>query len=108
MSSYDAFQKHEEQAATAIMADTWGYPKPSIKYPVSLLLCKTEDGLETCIKSIIPGDLGNPFFWDDFSDWMGKRNLENGEVYRWCGTYMKYKNGNYRFMGRLTHMILNF
>jgi hypothetical protein len=101
MSWDEAFRPAEEKYATFVEAETWGYPKPHIKYNVSFLIAQTEYGETVTIRAEHPDDCGNPFFYEDLTDWLCNMKLEEGQIYSWKGYYWKYKNGNYRFTGKL-------
>jgi len=100
----DAMQSWEAHYAAQVLADTWGYPQPQVRYPVKVLLCHGEHGDHTPIRTDFPDDCGNPFFWDDFSFFLCDLPTKTGEIYWWEGYYLKYKNGNFRFTGKLTHV----
>jgi hypothetical protein len=103
MSFQEAFAAHEGLQRAFVMADTWGYPKPQIKYPVDMIICHTTYGAVEVFKYIseLDDDLGNPFFHEDLGDFLGDIKTEEENLYRWTGYYLKYKNGGYRFTGKL-------
>lgn len=104
----DAFAPVYAYNQAMIFANTWGYPRPRIKYSVRFLIVRDELGITTtAIRSEFPDDCGNPFFWDDFQDWSLDLELENGGVYIFDGYYMKYKNGGFRFTGKLRKITIN-
>lgn len=99
----EAMQSWENHYKAQVMADTWGYPQPHVRYPVKMLFAYGELGDLVIVRIEHPGDCGNPFFYDDLDDWLGDLKIQKGQIYEWEGYYLKYKNGNFRFTGKLTH-----
>jgi len=102
MSSLEsAFEYYEQLYKTIIQADTWGYPRPNIKYRFRATIASCEDGLNTIVRSITESDCNNPIFWEDVTNiLLGKIPDSTGDIYIFDGYYLKYKNGNCRFSGK--------
>lgn len=94
------------------LAETWGVPKVGEKYPLSLLLYRTDDGECGLLKSDeLSDDLANPFFWYDFGEYLlgefsdlADQKEYEGTVWAWSGYYVRYKNGKCRFSGKYRQM----
>lgn len=99
-----AFEAHEQLYRMHVWANTWGMPEANVKYPVEFLLAHTEGGETLAIQYTVPEECGNPFFWGDFTDWLDyvSDHTKEGKLYWWKGYYIKHKNGNFRFTGKLT------
>lgn len=112
-----AFAPAEARYKDAVMAHTWGHlaPKAKTTYPGYIIATYTEYGCIEAIKNDFVGLESSPWFFDDLNDFLGhltdeKRDadfnklpptIEQGSVVRFDGTYRKFKNGNYRFHGKL-------
>lgn len=98
-----AFLHHEVQHAAAVLAETWGYPKPHTKYPFKMLIAHTEQRVTLSIRDNTGRDLSNPFFWEDVAKVLFQQyEWEEGHLYWFDGYYWVYKNGNCRFSGTIT------
>lgn len=101
MSLEEQFRPVEEHNRMVVMAGTWGHPEFNVKYPVKLLIANCESDLLTTVRSDIPEECENWFFWEDVSDVLLARVPdEQGQLYLWEGTYKKLKNGRAIFQGR--------
>lgn len=88
-----------------ITAQTFGHlaPKPKTDYKGWILFTLTAFG-DTCLIDFEFGDLdASPWFNIDcveyVADYTDKLKQDFG-VFRWEGTYKKYKNGNCKFKGK--------
>jgi hypothetical protein len=88
-----------------VMHATWGHlaPEERRKYPGTILFTQGEYGDCTVIRSNFPDLPGSPWFHQHESDFCfdNKRKLESGVIYKFEGTYMMFKNGNYHFSGKV-------
>jgi len=92
-------QKGEQVYKDQILADTWGYPKPKVDYPIKLILAWGE-GEYLDFGRDLPNDCYNPFFWEDIDNWLfdmyDEKRMVSGCVYIIKATYEKFKNGKFR------------
>lgn len=108
----EALAEWEGHYKAQIMADTWGYPEPNVKYPGWILWTHGIDGDIVVINR--SEDLAcDPFSYGDMMDWLGEKaypsgpgwhkkwKTKEGHIYRFDGYYIKHKNGNYRFTGKV-------
>lgn len=87
---------------TAIVArQTWGHlaPQPGTVHALTLLFCCGEYGhiVPIRVESITLDD--SPWFYDDMQTFIETNAKEAGRIYKFDGTYRKYKNGNCKFTG---------
>lgn len=94
-----------------MQAQTFGHlaPKPQTEYKGFILFTLTAFG-DTCIIGFIfEGLEASPWFNTDILDYIGNytddlpENKDYG-VYRFEGTYKKFKNGNHKFKGKVTEI----
>lgn len=93
-----------------VEADTWGHlaPEPGRVYAGTMILahgCYGRDGLMP-VRVEFEELPSSPWFYDDLCDWLCDQDTERGEVYRFAGTYRKFRNGRHRFTGRLRRVEL--
>ena len=109
----EACAEHEARYKAAVVASTWGHlaPKPRHKYKGHIVFAKGVYPGENngVVIDWTFGDLiGGPWFYDDVHDFVSKivEKKPDGAIYRFDGTYMKCKNGAFRFSGKvLRHRI---
>lgn len=105
MSLAEVFAPAEAVYRAQVMADTWGHlaPKPQHKYQGTVLFSRSEYGNELGLIRVTFPDLDDsPWFFQALNEHffqLAKDKLQSGEVAEWSGTYMAFKNGNYRFSG---------
>lgn len=113
MSLADVFVETEALHKARVIGSTWGHlaPKPRNTYSGEILFAHAEYGDITVIRSTIDVD-DSPWFFEDIHDFIAGRRKDNesyvrrtkiqpGAVYRFTGTYTKFKNGNFRFSGKI-------
>jgi len=105
-----------------IRRETWGHlaPKPNKKYKLEIVIACSEYSSGEVVVVKTEGDVpDSPWFFEDMNIWMRDISKEHydkeegvfispkikeGTVHRFIGTYVKYKNGNYKFLGQLTEI----
>ncbi len=103
MSLADAFAKTDAIYAAQVRYQAFGHLAPvrGVRYPGTMIFCQSEYGDIVCIRADF-GDLpDSPWFYEDMQEYIGKKALEAGAIYRFSGYYLKYKNGGYRFSGKV-------
>jgi hypothetical protein len=105
----DAFAVSDAFYAAQVQADTWGHLAPKARaYPGVLTFARSEynSGERVLLSARFEGLDDSPWLYDDLMDWLEDRDdLEEGAVYRWTGTYRKFKNGGCRFSGKTTTLV---
>lgn len=108
MNGYEEImQEYEHHAYNLVTAATFGHLAPKAReiYHGTMLFTFTEWGNMELISSDFKGLKSNPWSFEDMNDYVGqqydKGKLVEGNVYRFNGYYQKFKNGNYRFVGKL-------
>ena len=104
MSLADAFAPYESRWRAEVLAATFGhlYPKPGINYKGEILFAWTAYGHEhVIVNAKFEGLDGSPELMEDMLDFISENTPEEGIVYRWRGTYRKFKNGRCRFSGKI-------
>jgi hypothetical protein len=108
MSLASAFAPAEAHYKAQVYAETFGHlaPTPRQTYEGWMVLTWAGYGGDLIVISAEWKDLDDsPWLFDDMQDYLGKLTENNrakrGEVYKFVGTYTKFKNGNYRFSGKL-------
>lgn len=92
-----------EGRTARVKEETWGHlrPTPKTRYQGYVIFTLTVYGEYTVIDYNFDGLEDSPWYCDDVNDWISKRKTEYGEIYRFDGTYEKFKNDNYRFSGKV-------
>lgn len=90
-------------------AATFGHlaPKPHIKYEGTILFTHTAWGDIVLIESIFKGLDMSPWLCEDCRDFASDycSIWSDYGVYRFKGTYKKFKNGNFHFSGKTKKLI---
>jgi hypothetical protein len=96
----EAFAAHEDLYKAQVMAETWGYPQPNVKYPGWIIWTHGIHGdiIVINLADSLPGD---PFFYEDLMEFICDWETEEGHIYRFDGYYIKHKKGSYRFTGKV-------
>jgi hypothetical protein len=114
----DAFAPVERKYANQVLAETWGHlaPKAKTTYPGYIVLTHACCGDIVLIDYDFVGLDSSPWLYDDLNDFAAHlsmesydrdvheripRTIERGQVFRFDGTYRKFKNGDYRLCGKL-------
>lgn len=109
MSMADAFAPAENSFRNWVAVNTWGHLAPEARkvyrgYIVFALGCY---GDQVVLQSEFENLPGSPWYFDDESEWVNEfidRHTKVGGdchgIWRFDGTYTKFKNGNYRFSGK--------
>ena len=106
MSMESAFAPYEAQHKAEVMAATFGHvaPQPGVKYEGEILFAYGEFGDIVTIKSNFANLSDSPWFFDDLSDFICEKSKTEGTIYRFSGTYTKFKNGKCRFSGKVVEV----
>jgi hypothetical protein len=108
MSLEEAFAPIEQVNRAIVINNTWGHlaPIPQQKYNGSILFCYGEYGDVTPIKTDFKNLPNSPWFFEDMNEFISDKcnELSYGNVYKFIGTYIKFKNGNYRFSGKINQL----
>lgn len=101
MSLADAFAPAEAAHRTRVISATWGHlaPTPRKVYAGHIIFTEGEYGHLIIIRSDFPELENSPWQFEDFHDWLGKQSTEPGTIYRFDGTYTRFKSGGYRLSG---------
>lgn len=88
-----------------VMRDTWGHtaPEPRRVYTGVMLYAVSAfggDG-ECLVDARFDGLAGGPWLYMDMHSFWATHAPTEAGVYRWTGTYVKFKNDNYRFSGKI-------
>jgi len=104
MSLASALAPIEAHNRNIVMAATFGHlaPKRGTTYPGSILFTQTEYGQLVPIRSKFEGLPDSPWFFEHLHDFVGEKATEAGQVYRFEGDYVTFKNGSHRFRGKIT------
>lgn len=97
----DAFAPIMAHNRAIVEAQTWGHLAPACgrAYAGSIVFAVGEYGDTIPVKVVFPDLPDSPWFFDDMSGFI--QETEAVGVYRFNGTYTKYKNGSYRFRGKV-------
>jgi hypothetical protein len=107
----DALLEPEVRYQDQVLSQTWGhlYPKDNNKHDGFILFCHACNGDITPIDYDFKDIDSSPWFYQDLNNFLydkvvknGKTLLEQGHVYKFVGTYTKFKNQNCRFSGQVT------
>jgi len=106
----DAFAEHEARYRAAVMEATWGHlaPEPRRVYTGYILFAYGAYGGIVPIQCEFDGLNNSPWFFDDLIEYIDQyveQRGVKGSVYRFDGTYVKFKNGGCRFSGKVTQLI---
>lgn len=118
MSLADAFAPVEAGYRNQVMTETFGHlaPHPRQKYSGEILFTHGEYGDIIVIRNEIEIE-DSPWFFEDIQEFVAGRMVQGvgayvkrtliktGAVYRFTGYYMKFRNGAYRFSGKVTKVI---
>lgn len=96
----DAFLPIEAENREIMQFDTFGhlYPEPRKIYTGRILFTIGAYGDIVPINSSF--NIDSPWFFRDMINLIEHKAKKQGVVYRFTGTYMKFKNGNHRFSGK--------
>jgi len=105
----EVFAPIEAHNRNVVMSQTWGhlYPEPRKKYYGFIIFTFTEWREITPIKNEFKDLPDSPWFLQDQSDFIGDYNGIDGEVYKFEGYYQKFKNQNFRFIGKIKKVKIN-
>ena len=104
----EAFAAHEAKDRAAILADTWGHlgPKPRTDYHGWMVWAHSAYGGDILlVDAALDGLPDSPWLHEDMVEYIGEHMGEPGNVYRWEGTYTKFKNGQCRFSGQVSRVV---
>lgn len=103
MSLASVFEPIEAVNRAIVMANTWGHlaPEPNRKHEITIVFCHGEYRDVTPIKVESLTVCDSPWFFEDMNDFIYENRAEPGNVYKFRGWYKKFKNGNYRFSGKI-------
>lgn len=92
-----------------VLADTWGHlaPQAGHAYTGSIVFALGSWG------DIVPVSMdfvdldSSPWFFDDLTAFIEQESgaRPDGAVYRWTGTYRRFKNGRCRFIGKTSTVV---
>ena len=103
----DAFQESKQET---VMKNTWGHLAPikTKKYYGFIIFTLGEYRNYCCIKSDFKNLNSSPWYYDDLNNFMYKQSLKKptGYVYKFIGYYIKFKNDNFRFTGKIKRIKL--
>lgn len=87
----------------AVMRETWDhlFPKRGVRYPCMILFSWCESHEVAIIKSDFGKLPGSPVQYMDTNEFIGKAAKVQGQVYRFTGDYVTYKNGKFCFSGKI-------
>lgn len=106
MSLGSAMAEWQAYEAAKIQAATFGHlaPRPRTTYPGEILFTFGEYGDLTLIRVSFDNLPDSPWLMEDMLDFIGdksvKHKIKEGNVYKFTGTYTKFKNGKCRFSGK--------
>ncbi len=103
MTLADAFATHEAIEHARVLHDTWGHlaPQAATRYSGWIVFANGAYGDSgVLIDAAFEGLDDSPWLYDDMIRFIEQHPGEPGNVYRWDGSYTKYKNGGCRFSGR--------
>ena len=86
------------------MRETWGHldPPPGT-YPGWILFAHGTHGDLVVLDEDFTDGCGGPWFYDELLEFTGQQSEQEEGVYRFVGTYTRFKNGKGRFRGKVTH-----
>lgn len=108
MPVYDAYADSKKKM---VMEDTWGHlsPQPGRKYSGRILFTHGAYGDIVPIACDFSDLPDSPWFYEDMMqfirDHIKKDGYEFGSIYRFVGTYVKFKNDNCRFSGETMRIL---
>lgn len=110
MSIADAFAPAEAHYKAQVTNETWGHlaPEPRRKYNGFILFAHAAYGDLTVIDYRFKNLEDSPWFCEDLHEFINGIAGEKpqGRIYRFDGTYMKYKNGSHSFSGKVRRVML--
>lgn len=99
MATVDAYA---ERKTAEVMRDTWGHmdAKPGVRYEGEIVFAAGAYGGE-CI--ILRAEFGaasyGPWFYEGVHAWLWEQEMEDGNVYRFTGSYTLGPDGSQAFSG---------
>ena len=102
----DAFIPHEEIFRAQVMSATWGHLAPEQRrtYRGFIIFAHGAYGDIVPIQCEFQGLKDSPWCFDDMTEYVGDYIMAHdapGTVYRFDGTYRKFRNGNCQFTGTI-------
>jgi hypothetical protein len=99
----DAYADRKKQG---VMEETWGHlaPEPGRRYQGTMLFTDSAYGDLVLIEARWEGLQDSPWLFEDMQDYIEVAETKPGRIYRWKGTYVRFKNGNHRFSGVLVEV----
>ena len=111
MSLADAFAGSESDHKERVLQSTWGHLKPECqtKHQGSIIFAWCEYGGHVVIvRSDFPTVADSPWFYQDMLNYAVNKTIKAGHgLYKFVGTYTKFKNGKCKFSGRVRNIDLN-
>jgi hypothetical protein len=100
----DAFVLTDEINRNIVFQQTWGHLRPELRrtYHGFIIFAYGAYGDIIPVACEFDGLPDSPWFFDDLQDFIGKKAKTPGTIYRFSGTYTKFKNGGCRFSGKVT------
>jgi hypothetical protein len=102
------FAQYEEVHRRRVEFSTFGHlaPTPGVVYTGWMAFTWAGYGGHIIVINAEWKDLDDsPWLVEDMQDHVGKlieqEKIERGEIYKFAGTYLKLKNWNYRFKGKM-------
>jgi len=107
MSVSDAFGPVDAVNRAIVAANTWGHlaPEPRRPYPGYIVFTYGQWGDIIPIDAAFVGLPDSPWFYDDLCSFIDDRAVTRGTIYRFDGSYMKYKNGKGCFRGTIRTLV---
>lgn len=103
------FAEHEARARAEVLWNTFGHleAEPGRTYQGWMLFARSayESGNVFPIDTGFAGMNGGPFFYEHMNEWLDDNAPKEVGVYRWEGAYRVFKNGGYRFTGRIATVL---
>lgn len=88
-----------------VMEGTWGHlaPEPRRRYDGAIVFAVSYyTGQGSMIVDVdFPGLPSSPWFYEALCDWLDDQEQPEGAVYRFTGSYMRYRNGSSKFTGSI-------
>jgi hypothetical protein len=94
---------YAERKAARVEKETWGHlaPEPGRAYPGTILFAEGEWGDLVLLRANFTDLPDSPWFYDALQEWQLDQATKPGGLYRFTGTYRRFRNGRHRFAGRV-------
>lgn len=104
----EAFAPAEAEYRRRVMHSTWGHLAPDLRrvYPGTIVFIHGDYRDVAIVTADFPGLSDSPWLYEQLHEFIHSRKTECGNIYRFTGSYMMFKNGRGRFSGKVVRIKL--